>query len=118
MIDQLRQQFDLTELGPIKHYLGIEIRRDRSNRTISLSQKAYIEKILDKYGYKQGRTVKTPMLTGQKLDKFEGTTTKASKLEFAAQIGAIIYAMTITRPDTAYAASSVAQHAANLGPEH
>jgi len=118
VIDQLRQQFDLTELGPIKHYLGMEIRRDRSNRTISLSQKAYIEKILDKYGYKHGRTAKTPMLTGQKLDKFEGTTTEASKLEFAAQIGAIIYAMTITRPDTAYAASSVAQHAANPGPEH
>lgn len=82
-------------------------------------QRAYIEKILDKYGYsRHGRTVKTPMNTGQQLDAFDGITTEASKHEYAAQLGSVMYAMTTTRLDIAFAVSSLAQHTKNPGPEH
>jgi hypothetical protein len=119
VIDQLSKEFKTTNLGDIKHYLGMEIKRDRSAKTITLSQRAYIEKILDKYGYsKHGRKVKTPMATGQRLEPFDGIATEASKYEFAAQLGSIMYAMVITRPDIAFAVSSLAQHTTNPGPEH
>src|SRR5207237_10559353 len=73
VIDQLSKEFKTTNLGNVKHYLGMEIKRDRTAKIITLSQRAYIEKILDKYGYgKLGRRVKTPMVTGLRLEPFDG----------------------------------------------
>ena len=40
---------DISDLGPIKFFLGIEISRNRKERNITLSQKDYIQKILDKF---------------------------------------------------------------------
>jgi len=119
VIDQLSKEFKTTNLGDIKHYLGMEIKRDRSAKTITLSQRAYIEKILDRYGYgKHGRRVKTPMTTGQRLEAFDGIATETSRREFAAQLGSVMYAMITTRPDVAFAVSSLAQHTNNPGPKH
>jgi hypothetical protein len=119
VIEQLSNEFKVTNLGDIKYYLGMEIKRDRMRRTITLNQRAYIEKILDKYGYsRHGRTVRTPMVTGQRLEPFDGIATEESKQEFAAQLGSVMYAMTTTRLDIAFAVSSLAQHTRNPGPEH
>jgi len=117
-LDQLRTEFRTTT-GDISYYLGMSIKRDRAKRTITLNQRAYLEKILDRYGYsRKGRTVKTPMITGQRLEAFDGIATESSKKEFAAQLGSVMYAMCITRPDIAFAVSSLAQHTNNPGPEH
>jgi hypothetical protein len=119
VIEQLSNEFKVTNLGDIKYYLGMEIKRDRTRRTITLNQRAYIEKILDKYGYsRHGRIVKTPMITGQRLEPFDGIASEESKQEFAAQLGSVMYAMTTTRLDIAFAVSSLAQHTKNPGPEH
>jgi hypothetical protein len=119
VIKQLSDEFKVKDLGNVNHYLGMKIQRDRSRRTITLSQRAYIEKILDKYGYsRHGKTVKTPMITGQRLEPFDGIATAESKQEFAAQLGSVMYAMTTTRLDIAFAVSSLAQHTNNPGPEH
>jgi hypothetical protein len=37
------------DLGPISHYLGIRIRRDRPNRAIELSMESYIDKLVKDY---------------------------------------------------------------------
>ena len=50
MINQLKkalsEKFKMVDLGPCAYYLGMKILRDRQNRTLSLSQESYIEKIL------------------------------------------------------------------------
>jgi len=43
--DDLKKIFDLVDLGEVYFLLGITVMRDQSARTISLSQKGYIEKI-------------------------------------------------------------------------
>jgi Reverse transcriptase (RNA-dependent DNA polymerase) len=42
----LQSMFDITDLGDIRWMFGIEIFQDRDNRTISMSQTAYIDRIL------------------------------------------------------------------------
>ena len=46
IIHDLRSTFDITDLGDIRWILGVEISRDRNNRTISLCQSTYIERII------------------------------------------------------------------------
>jgi hypothetical protein len=45
----LSSNFDMKYLGEASFVLGIEIHRDRRNRVLGLSQKAYIEKVLKKF---------------------------------------------------------------------
>ena len=40
------QVTNLTEMGEVKRYIGVDIKRDRVAHTISLSQQPYIEKII------------------------------------------------------------------------
>ena len=44
----LAKQFDMKDLGEANYVLGIQILRNRKNRSIALSYAAYIDKILVK----------------------------------------------------------------------
>src|SRR5579871_1822030 len=59
----------MRDLGEISSYLRIEIKRDRKNRTISLSQSKYIEDILKKYGIENCRPISTLIDINKKLSK-------------------------------------------------
>jgi len=39
----------MKDMGEASYVIGIEIHRDRSPRTLGLSQKAYIEKVLKRF---------------------------------------------------------------------
>jgi len=45
----LTRFFDMKDLGKASFVLGIEIHRDRSRHTLGLSQKAYINRILERF---------------------------------------------------------------------
>ncbi|KAK0581940.1 hypothetical protein LWI29_019810 [Acer saccharum] len=45
----LAKQFDMKDLGEASFILGIQVIRDRKNRTIALSQASYIDKILSRF---------------------------------------------------------------------
>ena len=44
----MSKSFEMKDLGPTSHILGIKISRDRTNGKLWLSQESYIEKVLDK----------------------------------------------------------------------
>ena len=50
VVGELKQHFKLRDLGETKFLLGVEITRDRSKRSISLSQRQYVLDMLEKYG--------------------------------------------------------------------
>ena len=45
----LAQTLEISDLKPIKLFLRIDISRNRQERSITLSQKGYIKKIIDKF---------------------------------------------------------------------
>ena len=45
----LMRSFDIKNLGETSFVLGIEIHRDRSRHTLGLSQKAYINRVLERF---------------------------------------------------------------------
>jgi hypothetical protein len=48
-------------MGPISHYLGIRIRRDRSRRAIELLMELYIDKLASDYKRNDAVTRHHPM---------------------------------------------------------
>ena len=44
------QNFDMKDLGDANFVLGIKIHRDRDHKLLGLSQKAYIDRVLERFG--------------------------------------------------------------------
>ena len=57
----LSSNFDMKDLGDASYVLGIEIHRDRAQRVLGLSQKAYIEKMLNRYNMDKCNTSPVPI---------------------------------------------------------
>lgn len=61
---KLNKQFEMIDLGSVHHFLGMKITRDRIEKTITISQGAYISKILERFGMNNSKSVATPMVPG------------------------------------------------------
>ncbi|GJX01250.1 zinc finger, CCHC-type containing protein, partial [Tanacetum coccineum] len=79
--------------------LGIRIKHE-SNR-IEISQSHFIEKVLKKFNYFNCTPVSIPIDTSEKLMPNNGQA--VSQLEYSKVNGCLMYAMTCTRSDIAFA---------------
>ncbi|CCA74619.1 related to retrotransposon HobS hobase (N-terminal fragment), partial [Serendipita indica DSM 11827] len=59
--NELKARFKIRDQGPTSFLLGVKLERDRQSRTISLSQPAYIEQILETYEVRDCNGTDTPM---------------------------------------------------------
>ena len=65
-----RSLFDTEDLGEASFILGIDIRRVRSARTISIGQSAYVTSILERHGMSDCTPVNTPMQHDHKATRW------------------------------------------------
>lgn len=79
---ELQKKINMTNLGLLHYYLGIEV--DRKPKCICISQKKYIGYLLNIFGMQGCNLVSTPMEQNLKLTSTEGSTfeypTKYKKL--------------------------------------
>ncbi|CAI5483670.1 unnamed protein product [Closterium sp. Yama58-4] len=90
------------DLGELRHYLGMEIRRDRAARTISLSQSFYIQSILQRFEMSQAKPVSTPLPANHQLTAPAVPAPSSELRPYPELVGSLMYAMMCTRPDLAY----------------
>ncbi|CAI7920579.1 unnamed protein product [Closterium sp. NIES-53] len=101
-----------TDLGELRHYLGLQITRDRAARTITLSQSHMVQQVLQRFELQHSTVQRTPLavdhrLTGPFPDKpFE------SSGPYAELVGCLMYLMTCTRPDLTFPLSVLARFVA------
>jgi len=116
----LREEFEMTHLGPLTNFLGMEIQRDLQTNILLLSQGNYIQTILERHGMASCMTVSTPADPHVRLVKtpLEQQTDICYQQRYQVAVGSLMYAMIGTRPDIAYAISTVSQHSSNPGPSH
>ncbi|GJR67191.1 hypothetical protein Tco_0013256 [Tanacetum coccineum] len=84
-----------------KAYVILGIKIKRKNKGIVIIQSYYIEKILKKFNREDCSLVSTPMDLVENLKPNKGKL--VDQLEYSRAIGCLMYAMTSTRPDIAYA---------------
>ena len=113
----LSKLLEFTDSGEINSLLGIEIKRDRTNKAIYLRQKHYIESILKRYKFDNIPNKKIPVKVGE---KFESTTTEEilDSHPYMNMIGAIRYIADCTRPDISFTASLLARYLTKPNQKH
>jgi hypothetical protein len=116
-VQNLMQRYELRDLGELSWFLGIRILRDRPRRRLWLCQDSYIEKIVSKFHLDDVKPATTPMVT-EELIPYEGQATPEKIYAYQQKVGSLQYAATISRPDTARAASRLAEFLTNPSPYH
>lgn len=58
---ELEEKFELTRLGELTNYLGINVQRD-SEGVYYIDQEKYIERIIDKFGLQDSKTSRVPTI--------------------------------------------------------
>ena len=69
---QLTSKFEAHDLGEANHFLGIDIKRDRSAHTVKLSQKRLTAQLVDTYGLTDSKSKTVPLSSSKRLTKSEG----------------------------------------------
>jgi hypothetical protein len=101
----LQSQFQISDLGRLRYFLGIEV--SRSPQGILLSQRKYVLDMLTECGLLGCKPVDTPMLPTRKLLLEDGDPMKDPE-RYRRLIGKLNY-LTVTRPDISFTVSVLSQ---------
>jgi hypothetical protein len=110
-------------MGGIKRFLRVQVERNRAQKTISLSNGAYLEKILSKHQIERCNSVSTPQLPGLHLKTLEKDDSRSyisieDHDKYRSLVRSLLYAFAPCQPDLAYAAKALAQFIHAPGSEH
>ncbi|TKC11879.1 hypothetical protein FA727_23680, partial [Robertmurraya kyonggiensis] len=119
----LSSNFDMKDLGEASFVLGIEIHRDRRNGVLGLSQKTYLEKILERYNMQKSNPTPAPIVKGDRFGKFQCPQNEYERQQmkavpYSSALGSLSYAQTCTRPDLAFVTNVLSRYQEEPGIEH
>ncbi|GKC47701.1 zinc finger, CCHC-type containing protein [Tanacetum coccineum] len=106
----LSSRFSMKDVGEVDVILDIRIKHE--NNGIAIFQSHYIEKVLKKFNYFDCIPISTPMDTSEKLMPNNGQA--VSQLEYSRVIGCLMYAMTCTRLNIAFAVGKLSSNMETL----
>eukprot|EP00253_Pinus_taeda_P015412 PITA_15412 len=95
---ELRKSFEMTDLGYVDYYLGIEV--TQHPKSIFLSQKKYIGDMLNRFGMTECNPLTTPIEQNLKLTSIEGKEFEDAT-KYRQLVGSLNYLAT-TRPDISF----------------
>ena len=91
----MRREFEMTNLGLMKFFLGLEVRQ--KDMGIFVSHETYAKEILKRYKMVNCNPVSIPMEPSAKLSKFDGRE-RVDASRYRSLVGSLRY-LTCTRPD-------------------
>ncbi|XP_021631871.1 secreted RxLR effector protein 161-like [Manihot esculenta] len=95
---KMREIFEMSDLGMLSYYLGIEVKQ--RSYSITLNQAGYAEKMLEKLGLAECKPCRVPMDIRVKLSKSDGSPPVDATL-YKSAIGSLRYLVN-PRPDLTY----------------
>ncbi|GKB05252.1 putative RNA-directed DNA polymerase [Tanacetum coccineum] len=91
------RNFDMKDLGEASYVIGIKIHRDRANGKLGLSQKAYIERKLNRFNMQHCSPTVAPVIKGDvfgshQCPKTEVEYEEMKRIPYASVVGSLTYA--------------------------
>lgn len=119
----LSTNFKMVDMGEANYVIGIEIFRDRSRGLLGLSQKGYINRVLERFNMQLCSATDAPITKGDKLSEKQCPKNDLEKermklIPYASAVGSLMYAQTCTRPDISYAVGVLGRYQSNPGIDH
>ena len=99
----MKSEFEITDLGLLRYFLGIEVKKIENDNFIS--QEKYVVDILERFKMQNSKPTPTPTIMGLKLSK-EDCSSNVNPTLYEIMIGSLMY-LTTTRQDIMYVVSLV-----------
>jgi hypothetical protein len=120
---QLATTFAMKDIGPAQYILGIQIHRDSNTGALTINQSTYIKGLVSKFNMSNSRPISTPMEVKHGLCHSQSPVDRLGReamrsTPYLSAVGGLMYAMTCTRPDLAYAVTTLSQFGNNPGSAH
>ena len=112
----LSSEFEMKDLGEAKKVLGMKITRDRRSGKVSLTQKEYLKKVLQRFNIgEDAKSVSTLLAPHFKLSVTMSPKTVEeheymTHVPYSSVVGSLMYAMVCTRSDLSQAVSMVSRY--------
>lgn len=121
--DELGRSYELKDLGAANFILGMKIERDQVTGGVRLSQRAYAERVLDRFHMSDAQPLSTPLPPGVVLLVDDPPTSQEDildmkKVPFREALGSLMWLQVATRPDLSYAVNVLSRFANNPGRKH
>jgi hypothetical protein len=123
--DLLKSCWDISELGPAKSSLGIAISHDRPSCTISLSQTAFINHVIERFSQIDAHPCDTPMVASLQLHRPNPSSLPSSEIlnwmdcmPYRALVGSLNYITVATHLDIAFTVSHLTAFLNCYYPKH
>ena len=119
----LSKNFEMKDMGEASYVIGIEIFHDRSQGVLGLSQKAYINKVLERYRMDKSTASPVPIQRGDSFCRSQCPQNDLERKEmenipYASVVGSLMYAQTCTRPDISFDVGMLGRYQSNPGVHH
>ena len=114
--DQLMKSYEIREIGPLNHFLGARVIRDRKARKLWLTQADYIEKITKKFHLEHATVTHVP-LPMESIPKWDQQASTNQITGYQQRVGSALWAAIFSRPDIARACSLLSEHNTNPSPQ-
>ncbi|XP_065075000.1 uncharacterized protein LOC135698794 [Ochlerotatus camptorhynchus] len=102
IFNSLNVDLDLTSLVSVRHFLGLEVKREQGVFKICLQQ--YIEKLVSNHGMSDAKGVRSPMDPGY-LKCVETGEVLEDATQYRSLVGGLLYLAVVARPDIANTAA-------------
>jgi hypothetical protein len=114
VIGELSDKFALKNLGKVKHLLAMEVNYV-SDKLLCISQTAYIDRVLERFGMGEARPAASPQMQNEKMPpiKLDDNKTNDPKFAFRELVGALQYLVACTRPDLANVVCTLSRYSSS-----
>lgn len=108
-------RFNVTDLGTVNRFVGMEISYNVTNKVMTLSQRAFIEKVAKKFRVETSKPIYSPIESDLNLERADKCNVN---LPYRQLVGCLLYISIITRPDVSFAINYLSRFTNCFSNEH
>lgn len=113
----MREVFKIN-IGDSNCFVGMQIERNREDKSLVIHQTAYVKKVLERFGMREAKPVSIPIDPHVILYPVEEDDGPLSIVPHREAIGSLVFLATVFRPDIAYVVSSASKFLNRHSVEH
>lgn len=117
ILSEFKKEFSIT-VGDASYFVGLQIQRNRVNKTMFVNQSMYLEQTLEKYGMNESKPMCVPADHNVKLQSADPECKRECVAPYREAIGSLMFMAIVSRPDIAYSVNLLSKYLNNFDVNH
>ena len=101
----MKEEFEMTDMGLLRYFLGIEVEKNENG--IFISQEKYVNEVLERFNMQESKAAITPTVMELKLSR-ENSSKDFDPSLYKSIVGSLMY-LTATRPNIMHVVSLISR---------